>query len=210
MTKRPSTTFAESGDLPPIRELIGSRPARWQGETIEWKSAGVPDAVFLRRFRPVDGAEVFLFGARYELTDFLLDGEPQGDGHFVEYIVVARSESGPWTVHRLLQQRSVTFSEVDEVDDSVTAKKVTASKFLAGDLPPRWESPSEAEWPTHDGKPMMFLGQLSVPDSEATRTKFTWKTTVYLFRDGESRPLFKAMIQQRGEQSAENHYESEE
>lgn len=47
--------------------------------------------------------------------------------------------------------------------------------------PPEWIQ--EAEWPTHDGKPMVFIGQISIPPTSGV---FHDEGTILVFIDAES------------------------
>ena len=77
--------------------------------------------------------------------------------------------------------------------------------------PPRWASRSDATWPTYAGEPMLFVGQVALPENDVTRALLTWDVTLYLFRSrsGE-RDSFALVVQHSSEQSAEDHYSVEE
>ena len=184
----------------------------WQGMRIEWSSTSAPVPVFLGKLPAANAegsGELYIFGARYELSDALIDGQSLGPGYFVEYAVVWEKSPGEWTARRLLQHQSVTFSEADEPRDYVAAKCVTDRKALCPNGPPRWKD-SEAVWPTCDKKPMTFRGQLALPDTKVARDFFTWGVNIYLFaaqRSGSS--VFKIVGQEAEFQTAEEHYASE-
>lgn len=179
---------------------------------VQWSSEEEPIPVFVARFdAPLDGLEgdLYLFGARYDTADALIDGSPVGDGHVVEYFLVERA-SAAWRSRRLLQRTSVTYSEADEHDDYAPARQIDQAKLSLG-RPPRWESTSEAVWPNTLGNPMLFVGQIRLPENEVTRTLLTWDTTLYLFwLRIEGSDHFKLVEQNVGEQSAEDHYAQEE
>lgn len=203
----------EGVDLPPIEDLIFGRPTSWQGLPIEWSSGEDPLPVFLAQFIVGGvGCEeemVYLFGARYSLSEALVGGESLGDGHFVEYFVVKKGSNCCWTVHRLLQRESVTFSEWDERQDYLPAMDVADPVALSSHDPPAWDA-TEAVSPTFRGEPMHFLGQIEIPETDITRTRFTWGVTAYLFRlrVGEE-DCFTIVEHETEAQSAEEHYESE-
>lgn len=197
--------------LPPIEGLIAGRPTSWNGMALEWLSRREPVPVFMGLF-VIPPAEIraFLFGARYLVSEVLCDGETLGDGqgHFLEYFVVEATSAGGWVLHRLLQRASVAYSEDEEPDDYLPAREVDAARHSV-QAPPQWKA-SEAEWPTHAGAPMKFLGQLELPDSEVTRSLLTWNESVYLFwthADGAN--LFKLTEQHADLQTAEEHYEED-
>lgn len=179
---------------------------------VQWSSVEEPVPVFVARFdAPHDGLEddLYLFGARYDTADALIDGSPVGDGHIVEYFLVERADDA-WRSRRLLQRTSVTYSEADERDDYAPARQIDQAKLSLG-RPPRWESKSEAVWSTTLGNPMLFVGQSRLPENDVTRTLLTWDTTLYLFwLRIEGSDHFKLVEQNVGEQSAEDHYAQEE
>ena len=57
---------------------------------------------------------------------------------------------------------------------------------------------------------MVFVGQVAVPDTELTRTLFTWGESAHLFVDphGDSY-VFKVVDQDLDAQTAEEHYASD-
>jgi hypothetical protein len=198
--------------IPPIDTLLKGRPDAWQGLPIDWSCASDPVPVYLARFRTSKDLavpNVFLFGARYNLVEALLEGESLGAGNFVEYFVVCGRPEASWSLHRLLQRQSVTFSEVDEAKDYVPADTVTNLSNLVVHRLPCWESESDAAWPTNHGKPMIFLGQIALPETKLTRALFTWGISVYLFWSPNGRDSFKVITQASGVQTADEHYESE-
>ena len=200
------------GDIPPIEELISGRPSFWSGMSVRWTTEDDPAPVFVERFpAPLDRADghLDLFGARYDIADALFDGASLGHGHLVEYFLVERP-GGAWRARRLLQRRSVTYSEGDEVDDYLPAGEVDAQTLCVG-RPPRWEAKSEAVWPTASGGPMLFVGQTRLPENEVTRTLLTWDRSLYLFwLRVEGSDHFKLVAQPVGRQTAEDHYSIEE
>jgi hypothetical protein len=180
---------------------------------IEWASSAAPVPVFLGKLPAADAEGedgLYIFGARYELSDALFDRQSLGPGYFVEYFVVWAESPGEWVVRRLAQHRSVTFSEIDEPRDDVDAEDVTDRKALSPNGLPRWKE-SEAVWPTCDKKPMTFHGQLALPDTKVARDLFIWGMNIYLFsaQRGGSR-VFKIVQQETDFQTAEEHYASEE
>lgn len=199
----------EDAVVPPIDSLVKGRPTTWQGLSITWSSARDPVPVYLGRFPSADlrEHEVFLFGIRHNLADALFEGESLGAGHFVEYIAVRAELAGGWMTHRLLQRQSVTFSEADEKNDYVGADTIGKRNFVVE--PPHWESEDEAIWPTDKNEPMVFLGQVVLPETKLTRAFFTWAMSVYLFQSRDRGGSFKVVVQPRGAQTAEEHYESE-
>ena len=186
------------------------RPASWQGMDVAWASDAKPVPVYLGRF-PLrhlkDLDDVHLMGARYELAEALVGGDALSDGYFLEYFV-AEQRSGRWSLHRLLQSVSVTYSEGDEKADYVPAVDVRDPRALSLGEPPEWKV-SEAVWPTSDGKPMIFLGQVELPDSELTRRLLTWGITLFLFANGAELE-FKVVEQDTTSQTAEEHYRNED
>lgn len=198
--------------LPPIVGLLTSRPVSWQGMELKWAQEGHPVPVFLKDLVldevTADG-RAFVFGARYNLAHVLVGGQNLGRGHFVEYVVVVRARDGTdWQVHRLLQRKSVTYSATDDRDDTRRAREVSKPAQLSIRNPPRWKV-SEAEWPTHSGELMKFVGQFTVPENRVSRVFFTWNVTAYVFWSGKNQQdCFKIVEQRPHEQTAEEFYAS--
>jgi hypothetical protein len=179
---------------------------------IEWFSRAAPVPVVLGKVPASDAAGergLYIFGARYELSDALIDGQSLGPGYFVEYFVIWEESVGEWAVHRLLQRQGVIFSEVDESSDYVAAKAVADRKALCPNGPPRWKD-SEAVWPTCDKIPMTFHRRLALPDTKVARDLFTWGLSIYVFSaQGGGSILFRIVGQETDFQTAEEHYASE-
>jgi hypothetical protein len=197
--------------LPPVERLLTRKPDTWQGMRIDWPTQSAPVPVFLARFVVEENSSkssIFLFGARYDLDDALVDGQSFGSGHFVEFFVTRRGPDGEWNLHRLLQRNSVTYSATDEAGDYVDGGSVNPRE-LSLDVPPRWK-PEDAEWPTDSGVPMSFVGQVRLPETPVTRAVFTWGTTVYLFWKNRGEDVFKLVMQDNNAQTAEEHYKTEE
>lgn len=200
-------------DFGPIDEIIVDRPETWQGLPLEWISAVRPPLVFLQRFdvSPQMESAVYLFGVRYELSEATLEGGSLGDGFFVEYVVAQPMVGAGWKVDRLLQHASVTYADRAETSDYVGAKTLQPSSRYSLFEPPKWEAAEEAVWPLVGTQPMHFVGQVSLPENEVTRNRFTWGVTVYLFAShGAPGARFKVVEQEQGTQSAAEHYTLEE
>ncbi len=214
----PASVFELPDDfmLPPVLELISDRPTTWLGMPVEWMRASRPVPVFIRRFDlPADfgASEVYLFGARHPIADAVVGGESFGDeGFLIEYFAIDQNPSGGWNVHRLRQRgHSVVYSDRDEHEqDCVPAKEIADSIGLSIHKPPAWKL-WVADWPTCDGKPMRFVGQVKPPENDVTRELLNWLCTVYLFcSTSEAGTRYKIVDQDRGAQTAEEHYELEE
>ena len=80
--------------------------------------------------------------------------------YFVEYAVV---EFPSETTHWLKQRNSTTYSSLDEKKDHIAAAEIKRVAELSLAPPPRWKQ-SEAEWATHQGQPMRFVGQIDLPE----------------------------------------------
>ena len=52
--------------------------------------------------------------------------------------------------------------------------------FLSLAAPPRWVE-EEPAWPFHQGKPMVFISQITIDDSEVSQTSLSSGETLYLF-----------------------------
>jgi hypothetical protein len=215
---RPASVFDLADDLvlPPANELITDRPSTLIGLPIEWTRSSKPVPVFISSFDlapGVDGEKVYLFGARQPMRDCVVDGESWGvDGFFMEYYAIDANPGGGWNVHRLRQRgHSVVYADRDEdEEDCVQAKTIADPIVLSIRKPPAWKLWA-AEWPTCDGKPMRFVGQVKPPKNEVTEELLEWVSTLYLFcAQSAEGTRYKLVKQDRGAQTAEEHYELED
>jgi hypothetical protein len=216
MTPPPSVfDLPDNFALPPADELITERPATLSGFPVEWTRPSRPVPVFIRAFdlqRDAKGDKVYLFGARHPMGDCLIDGESWGDdGFFMEYYAIDERPTDGWNVQRLRQRGHVVYSDRDEDQpDCIPAKEVDDPVGLSIQKPPAWKL-WVADWPTCDGKPMLFLGQVKPPKNEVTEELLEWVCTLYLFcAEAAEGMRFKLVTQDRGAQTAEEHYELEE
>jgi hypothetical protein len=60
-------------------------------------------------------------------------------------------------------------------------KALIEDEVLTVGLMPEWIQPTKMCWPFHDGKPMVFLGHVDVPDTAAARTHASPSVRLTLF-----------------------------
>lgn len=194
-----------------LRDALPSdKPTRWMAMALEWPSDEPPTPVYIGELPQALAPEMLhVLGVRYDLDGVMRGGERLPPGFFVEYLVVEERAVGPWTLHRLSQSASPTYSEHEEPDDLVRARSVKRPAEFSLGVPPRWKA-SEAWWPTMRGKPMIFHGQLELRDSKVARQHLSWGFALFLFsaNDGESRS-YKIVEQDLNSQSASDHYAEE-
>ena len=163
------------GGIPPVHELIRDRPTSWNELDVQWTSDRRPDPVLIARLSlPTEGRgadEVWLFAARHELSEALVDGVDLGGGYFVEYFVVEQAGSAAWRVHRLLQRSGVAYSELEDRDAREPMRRIAQLDTADPGLGPRLD---------------VFLA------------------------DVEGENVFEILVEDPGEQSADQHYEDEE
>lgn len=195
---------------PPWSSIPTSRPTRWSGRSIEWLSDKPPIPVILGAFSATEvGGEIFVLGARYALTEARIEGRSYDQGFFVEYFVVNETLPGEWKTRRLLQRGGLTYAQSDDCQGFVAARAIQDPGVQSSFDPPRWKA-SAAIWPTHNGQPMRFLGQLALTDSAVARTLFTWGVNAYLFTAQADNDLqFQIFEQEANQQTAEEHYADE-
>jgi hypothetical protein len=185
------------------RLLPITRPDSWLGRLLTWLEEGTPTFIPLASFATEFGDIVRLYGARYDLSKVLVGGKSFGDGHFEEYVAIGDTD-GRQGSHRLLQRGSVTFSETDEKKDYLPARKVSVRPA------PIWAA-EEAVWPTIEGQPMTFIGQVELEDTPSNREFFTSGITAFLFASRVcDATVFKVVTQQTTSQDVESHYASED
>jgi hypothetical protein len=195
-------------EIPPIEDFVCSRPTSWQGLPVKWLTNTATMPVFVHQFAVwCSGTwiEALLFGARYDLREAEVAGASLGGGHFVEYIVASRREKSEWRFCHLLQHASPTFSDGSQKGDYVHARDVSDPGSLSAARLPQWRT-SEAIWPTIDGKPMMFIGQVELPDTPITREHLTWNASLYLFWARIADVDRFKVVEQTFGQSAEDFY----
>ncbi len=102
------------------------------------------------------------------------------------------------------------YNVADVLVDGVPAREVKDPAALAPHVPPAWKA-SEASWPTHEGTPMHFSGQMALPKTDVTSNFFSWRSTFFLFyAESGDRSVYKIFEQETHAQTAEEHYELEE
>ncbi len=98
-----------------------------------------------------------------------------------------------------------------EKGDHVSADDLSlaAVQSLSSGGAPLWKK-EDAEWPTLDGRPMVFVAQFDLPETDITRKHLTWAERVFLFwqRHGKG-SCFKITTQDMDFQSASDHYAME-
>lgn len=202
----------EGVQLPPESLIDLPRPAKWLCEDLKWTTSEPATPIFLDCFRSSassPSADLFLYGVRHDLRDVLVGG-CRMDGHFLEYVVVRDEGGSEWGVHRLLQQAGVPYSGDFAKRDWVSADSIPEPRSLCRRALPRWKW-SAAQWPTEDGRPMIFIGQVTVPETRVTRSLFSWDIHVFLFASGDSAsPRFKVVEQDANAQTAEEHDAAED
>lgn len=80
-------------------------------------------------------------------------------------------------------------------------KERLKDEFLYVDQPPVWVG-EEPSWAFYEGKPMIFISQYAIPETDLTKEKLTYDETIYTFGiriPGKSKGgfdmLYKTIIQ---------------
>ena len=181
--------------------------------TLKWpKDLEVPP-VFLGQFGLLSGEDslapcyVYVFGFRLNFDQADYSDFPVPHSYFVEYAVV---ELPSEKTHWLSQRESTTYSSLDEKKDYIAAAEVNRADELSLGPRPRWKE-SEAWWPTFQGTPMSFVGQIALPENAVTRKFLTWDESIFLFwRPTGTGHVFKITEQNIRWQTAEEHYAMEQ
>lgn len=199
-----------SGGLPLESMLLLPRPNEWQGETVEWRVHEPVMPVFLGSVSVDVEARLMLFGLRYKLSEAVLSENFRDDAHFIEFVVAINEERTGWTLHRLSQRTSVTYSDSNDTKDYQRIGAIRKPERLSISGAPKWMNKSDAVWPTTRGEPMTFVGQLQVLESDLAKRYFTWDLAIYLFQSGAGGTrTYKVLTQEIGEQSIDEHYANE-
>lgn len=198
--------------------LFVTNPPVWPCEPI-WPTLDGAPMPFIHQWHLTSGAgnhreavetptwlrsmHVLLFGGRRPC--------PEYNGFTVEYEVLAVDESQSISRHHLAQRQSTPWCEsggVDEPERLDMMSKKQAVPFLF--QKPKWRR-SEAEWPTAHGELMLFIGQVFTPENDIT-SEYLSSDMLYLFAAGSDTGglQFAMTVMDVSEQSAEDHYKTEE
>lgn len=171
---------------------MGPPPSVWAGFPVDWAGAASPEPVLIERFAYGSDRIVNLVGRRFDLDPpVLVDGRPFGGGHFLEYWAFPERNGKLLDGQRLLQGASVTFSGSDEPGDYVTGNPALLTPS------PIWRDSASVMWPTEDGEPMFFVGQVDLVEGSPAQRLLTWNVTLYVFAaETESGDRFKLVQQE--------------
>jgi hypothetical protein len=184
-------------------------PKSWQGLSIDWKTDSHVIPVFIAQFEiPGLRADVYVYGARFETSNAMLNDKELPPGFFIEYKVVEIEEPDHIEIMHLSQHRGITYNDHGSKNDHVPASEVNWSDALklSFNSPPRWKV-EDAHWPTHKGNLMEFVGQVDLIENEVTKKLLTWNKRIFLFRAKLSeKATYKIITQDLDYQSSEDHY----
>jgi hypothetical protein len=188
-------------------------PAFSFGKPIMWHETYAPPPVFIGQVSLQSGAELFVFGVRYDLkqrTDLPPDA-PEPTGFFINFVVAECFADGTRRIHVLSQWRSSTYQSGQDAKDHIFAneiKKKDLAQLCLGE-PPKWKA-YDAQWPRVNDSLMSFVAQFALPEIEVTRQWLTFNTGIFLFtQEIDGRSVFKITTQDTKYQSAEDHYRAE-
>jgi hypothetical protein len=210
------------------RFLSVSDPPVWHGDP-HWPVMDEIDWIFIRQFAirshsdQVSGAlpdsDFYLFGG-IRVSEFVNPNYvgPQLSRR-IEFIVVEQPLGASQTVeHHLAQALTPVWIEPsnrgqpDRQSQSVDMIKKNDFRFLA--RKPRWSRSGfgAPQWPMLEGRLMLFIGQVYVPENDMTREKLFPSNMILLFVDHRANGelCFAVDTQDTSTQSAEDHYEAEE
>ncbi len=198
--------------VPNPSALVTTRPEAWAGFAIDWKVSVPPEIVYIGSFEghdPLEALIVHVYGSRFERTDCVVKGLPDSDGFFIEFYVLWKQRGADWQLQRLLQRGTETHCAVFEPDDVVSPSYALRRNPHKRRRKPQWVA-SEGRWPTLNRVPMLFLGQVLLPENEVTRHFFSWAESIFVFfSEGKNGVDFKITTQDVGVQSLEEHYDKE-
>jgi hypothetical protein len=194
-----------------VEDALRVAPQSAWGLPLVWRAERQSRPMYLGRVARSQGDEgpVEVFGVRYDLSDALVGDESLGEGWLVEYVLVSTTPPDQRRVLRLIQRQGVTYAASDDDADHVDAIDVADVRAHSLRQPPRWKAKA-AQWPTHRGRPMRFLGQIRVPDIAPMREHFIWDVDIFIFDTEDGAHRFQIVQQDLAEQPAEEHYADEE
>lgn len=95
-------------------------------------------------------------------------------------MTVARDEFGASCSEKLVDQLYAQYLAAGKPEVRQWLIAELAKWFLCVGDRPSWVE-EEPAWPSIEGKPMVFIGQIGLPENEVTRKHLTWATVVYVF-----------------------------
>lgn len=165
----------------PILVAIAAPPESAMGMPIIWQGAVAPRVVMLGAIaHPAVAATVV--HVRYSLDNATLGGQVYRDANFVEYMLI--DGSGTRLLGRLWQRaaRSVAYSTIAEDHDYLRGDSLA---MALGEQPqlkvPSWHVKRNAEWPTHGGRLMKFIGSIDIGTDRNTKSLLVHALRVHLF-----------------------------
>ena len=197
------------GHNPAFPEFV-ELPQDWHGSPVIWEKGYSISPVFIGQVTLRDGNDVYLFGARFELSKASVKGRKFTDGFFVEFFIAECPEDlVDW--QRLHQKRGAVYASNPTKGDHISAEDLSSNvvRSLSHRNPPTWKA-DDAKWPTYETAPMDFVGQFSLPENEVTRQFLTWDMGVFLFwKQSSDGSCYKITTQDLDYQSASDHYANE-
>ena len=187
-----------SSDLTPTHVQL---PKEVFGRTVEWECAYRPNSIFMVKFR-LDQSFIYLFGSRLDLCMSTI-----GFAGWINVFTVVGDRLK--ATHELASGRSPVYVETGQEGAWVWAaaqkKRLAASTLYTL---PQWKW-SDAQWPTCKNEPMLFLGQVSLPE-EPEPCSLGNGRTFYLFVAATGDDADFAITEQENTfQSADDHYQKE-
>lgn len=212
----------DNGDEVPddVWPAVPEPRCEWGDGKYEWKKDAGIGPVYIRKFGPlasvqhsVPKCEVWLFGFRFNFRDAKIEPHRANSGYYVDYCTVIRSNGILDRVLYLGQRRSVEYTHKDCNERALVVSNMKKKEYST--LPrigsaPVWKK-ANMGWPITEGRPMVFIGQVTLPENDVTSQYLTCFKSIFVFlaqEDGEY--IAKIVTQQADQQTAEEHYALEE
>ncbi|MBM4071002.1 MAG: hypothetical protein FJ271_18940 [Planctomycetes bacterium] len=159
-------------------------------------------------------ADLHVFGGRKPVPDSELPSHLRNKGLWqMEFKVLEHRLSDlAWIEHGLSQHDDlIPWSKATDMDDCLNVDMMRKEDFRCLRRKPRWKA-SDASWPAMGKRPMVFVTQWPLPDSQAAKTFLVSGSAIFLFVDREESGDLnvKMWMQEMRSQTAEEHYRAEE
>jgi hypothetical protein len=151
-------------------------PSMFGRDHLVWDEQYVPEIVYVGSFL-CGNATLFLFGARLllEFSSLKWSGGP------VTYVVAEQRPHEPLRTIQLSQFLNIVFEPEDGLTTVLEAKKLKGrSPLLSERMVPSWKW-EIASWPAINGKPMRFIGQKRIVESQIARQYLANDVDLFLF-----------------------------
>ncbi len=111
-------------------------------------------------------------------------------------------------VASMRQVNGIVFGDGSEALDWIPVRKRGKGRLRSIGSDPRWVDPTNANWPTCEGEPAVFVGDVDVPPDDDRLGGF--RVYMFLGQKNGDRVVPKVLIEDTSQQTADEHYRLED